>query len=444
MRTTRRNLLGMTISMAAVSSVALAGCGSDDEPSSEAKTRKPGEKITLSFWSWVPGIEAAIDLWNSQNPEVQVEFERIDGGTTGGYAKMFAGIKSGQAPDLAQVEYQAIPSFLLEDGLVDLAEYGAAEQADTFVGWQWKQGAVGDSVFAIPQASGPMGMFYRDDLFKKWKIDVPTTWEEYEEAARAVRAADPDAYIATFSPASPSWFTGLVGQAGATWFSVDGDEWTVSIDAPEAQEVTDYWQRLIDEDLVMTEPDSSASYFKHLQEGKIATWVAGQWGDAILEGNAPNTAGKWRAAAMPAWDASAPTSGNHGGSSTAVLKGCEYSAEALEFAVWLNSDPDSVNLLLKGGYGWPASVDALETTTLNEPSKFFGGQKYNEVFAEMDKIVDPSWVWGPTLTATFDALIDGFQKAVEGDGTLTEALSGAQDATLQDFEDKGIPVADGS
>lgn len=444
MRTSARRRTAGTIGLAAASFLLMAGCGAsgeDDSPEdASAATREPGESVTLTFWSWVPGIENAVDLWNSENPDIQVEFERIESGNNGGYAKMFAGVQAGEAPDLAQVEYQAIPSFLIENALVDLAEYGAAEHEDTFVDWQWRQGAIGDSVFAIPQASGPMGMFYRADLFAQWGIEVPTTWAEYEEAARAVRAADPEAYISTFSPASPAWFTGLVMQSGAQWFGVDGDEWSVDIDSPEARQVTDFWQRMIDEDLVKTEPDSSAEWFQDLQEGTIVSWVAGQWGDAIIEGNAPDTAGLWQAAPMPAWDAAEPTAGNHGGSSTAVLAGSEHPAEALEFAVWLNSDPDSVNLLLDGGYGWPASVDALESTTLNEPSDFFGGQAYNEVFAEMDQLVDPSWVWPPTTTATYDALIDGFQQAVAGNATLTDALAAAQEATLQDFEDKGISV----
>jgi multiple sugar transport system substrate-binding protein len=166
---------------------------------------RTGEKVTLTFWSWVPGVDKAVDLWNQENPEVQVKLEKIPAGNSGGYAKMHSALKSGEAPDLAQVEYQVIPEFLLEDGLVDLEPLGVAEHRGDFVDWQWEQGVFGDSVYAVPLASGPMAMFYREDLFTKWGIAPPTTWEEYGQAARRIRQADPNAYISTFPPGNSAW-----------------------------------------------------------------------------------------------------------------------------------------------------------------------------------------------------------------------------------------------
>jgi multiple sugar transport system substrate-binding protein len=59
-----------------VLAVALAGCGSGSDTSDDTGTsggRKPGEKIEMTFWSWVPGVDKAVALWNSKNPEVQVK-----------------------------------------------------------------------------------------------------------------------------------------------------------------------------------------------------------------------------------------------------------------------------------------------------------------------------------------------------------------------------------
>jgi multiple sugar transport system substrate-binding protein len=38
-----------------------AGSGGDGGPDN-------GEPVTIEFWSWVPGIEKAVDLWNSETP----------------------------------------------------------------------------------------------------------------------------------------------------------------------------------------------------------------------------------------------------------------------------------------------------------------------------------------------------------------------------------------
>jgi multiple sugar transport system substrate-binding protein len=424
----------------AVLAVLATGCSSGDDPAPSAVTRKPGEKVTLTFWSWVPGVDKAVDLWNSKNPEVQVKLEKIATGSSGGYAKMYAALKAGNAPDLAQVEYQEIPGFLLENGLVDLAKHGVDQHKSKFVEWQWQQGAFGQGVYAIPQASGPMAMFYRKDLFDKWGIAPPATWAEFEAAARKIRAANPKAYISTFPPGNSAWFTSLAWQAGARWFDVDGDNWVVDIDNEPTRKAAAYWERLIDQKLVKTDPDFQNGWYKDLQDGNIVAWVSAQWGDAILAGNAPKTAGKWRVAPMPQWEAGQNVSANWGGSSTAVLQGTDYPKEALDFAVWLNTDPESIDLLIQGGYGWPAATGAFEGSALDKPYPFFGEQQINDVFAQADQNIDKGWKWIPTTAATYQHLNDGFQKAIEGDGTFADAVAQAQLQTVKDLQAKGLQV----
>ncbi|WP_051116281.1 ABC transporter substrate-binding protein [Amycolatopsis nigrescens] len=421
--------------------LALVGtaCGSGDEPGA-APARKPGEKITMTFWSWVPGASKSVDLWNQRNPEVQVKLEKIPAGGQGGYPKMFSAIQAGTPPDIAQVEYQAIPNFLLSDGLTDLKPYGVEEHKSKFVDWQWGQGSFGEGVYAIPQASGPMALYYRSDLFEKWGITPPATWAEFEQAARKVRAADPSAYLTSFPPTDAGWFTSLSWQAGAHWFGTEGDTWTVDMGNPQTRKVADYWDRMVKDDLVKVQPTQQGPWYADLQDGKIAAWVGPQWGDAIMAGNAPDTSGKWRVAYMPQWDAGARASANWGGSSSAVLKGAKYPKEAMEFAVWLNSDPESVRLLMDGGAGWPASQQAADGPAQAKEYPFFGGQKINEVFAEADRNVDKNWKWNPTSVATFDHLKSAVQESISGGGTLADALRVVQDKTVADLQTKGLQV----
>ena len=439
----RRSRGALATTLVALSLVISACSGSSDTQDKAQAPAKPGEKVDLRFWSWVPGVDKAVDKWNATHPDIHVKLEKIPSGSSGGYAKMRAALKSGNAPDLAQVEYQEIPSFLLENGLVNLSEYGADKDKSKFVDWQWEQGVFGSAVYAIPQASGPMGLFYRSDLFKKWGIAPPRTWDEYARAAEKIRKSDPKAYIGTFPPGNSAWFTALAWQAGAKWFGVDGDTWSVNIASPETLKVAAYWDELRTKKLIKTEPDFANGWYKDLQSGAITSWVSAQWGDAIISGNAPKTSGKWAVAPMPQWTEGANVSANWGGSSTAVLKGAEHIPEALKFAEWLNTDPESVDLLLQGGYGWPAGADAYKGSSLDKPSEFFGGQKYNEVFAEADKNIDTSWKWIPTIDATYQHLNDGFQAAVAGKGSFVSAVQQAQKQTVEDLKRKGLKVSTG-
>ncbi|MEK8170469.1 extracellular solute-binding protein [Streptomyces sp. M19] len=164
----------------------------------------------------MPGVDKAVDLWNRQHPEVRVELEKVSAVDGAQYAKMHAAVEAGNPPDLGQIEYPVVPSFLLDNGLLDLTKYQVGRYKDRFVGWQWQQSVFGKGVYAIPQASGPMALFLRRDLFDKWAIEPPATWDDYEAAAKAVRKRAPGSRpspppTATASRPSP----GRPGPAGS-------------------------------------------------------------------------------------------------------------------------------------------------------------------------------------------------------------------------------------
>src|SRR5699024_10596449 len=83
----------------------------------------------------------------------------------------------------------------------------------------------------IPQDTGPLQFYYREDVFEDLGLSAPETWEDYAEAARAVHEADPSMYLGTFSSTDPGLFVGLAQQAGASWWELDGERWKVVIDA---------------------------------------------------------------------------------------------------------------------------------------------------------------------------------------------------------------------
>ncbi|MEV6108884.1 extracellular solute-binding protein [Streptomyces sp. NPDC051940] len=406
---------------------------------STSADRKPGQKIMLVFWTWVP-LQKTVELWNSKNPDVQVELQIVPGGTNGGYQKMHASLKAGNPPDLAQVEYHELPSFMLVNGLTDLTRFGAEKLAPSYVDWQWQQGVFGGRVRTIPQASGPLGFYYRRDLFERWDVEVPTTWEAFEQAARDIRRRGGGARICSFPPANPNWFAGLVWQRGARWFRTEDDTWIVDIDGAESREVADYWDRLVRDDLVTLMPELQPGWYQAMQTGQLASWVGAQWGDALLRNNAPGTSGKWSVTSMPQWEPGALTAANWGGSSTAILQGTRHAVEAMEFAHWLNTDPESIDLLIASGYGWPAAKIDYRQTALGKPDPFFGGQRYNDVFAEADQHIDTSWKWSPTHDQSQAHLADAFGRVASGKGTFAEALEDCQDRVVDDLKAKGLKV----
>lgn len=438
-----------TVGVLLAGTLALTACSSGDSGDSGAGTDagtdcSPADgPVTLDFTSWIPGIEQVVDVWNAQNPDIQVTVQTGPNGNGGTYQNFFNQLRAGNAPDLGQIEYDALPSFRVQDGLVDLGACDIVLDArDQFVDWTWGQVSFGEdgSAYAVPQDAGPMAMFYRADLFEANGIEVPTTWAEYAAAAEAVRAAG--GYITNFSSSDINQFAGLAWQAGGRWFANDGDQWTVDLTDPQTAQVAEYWQDLIDRDLVSTVPPWTTEWDNAYNSGSAWTWVSAVWGANSISSGAPDTAGKWAVAPMPQWNVGDQAAGNWGGSSTAVFRGSEHVYEAARFALWLNTSEEALTLLNVEANLYPATTAGAQLPALREGVEFYGGQPIYEVFAQASEQVAADFVWGPTMTQTYADTSDGFKAAVSGQGTLLDALTAAQASTVDTLKSQSIPVTE--
>ncbi|HEX4061305.1 MAG TPA: extracellular solute-binding protein [Streptosporangiaceae bacterium] len=440
----RRKLL-LAAGAAAAGILALAACSSGATPTSgstSSSTSSSSGKVTLTFWSWVPGIATSVNLWNKTHPDIQVNLDETTSGNAGTYAKMFSALQAGNAPDLGQVEYATLPNFEHVGGVIDLSKYGADSVKSDFVPWTWSQVSQGSAVYAIPQDTGPMGLFYRADLFQKYGLAVPTTWAQFLSDAEKVHAAHPSVYIAAFPANDAQWFAGLAWQAGAQWFTTSGDTWVAGIDDSASTEVANFWQQLISDHLVKVEPDFATEWYKDLSDGTLLTWPTAVWGENTLVTNAASTKGDWRVAPMPNWG-STKSNGNWGGSTTVVFKDSKYPAEAAQFAEWLNTNQQSITSLISNGGLYPADLAGQQLPAANSPVAFYGGQNIWSVFRANGQLVNTSFQWGPIMSTTFTQMQDGFGKATGGSSTLAQQLTTTQSETVSSMKSQGFSVTSG-
>ena len=436
-----------SISVLLTSVLALAACSSGGDSDStatggQAASCTPSSgPVTLTFTSWIPGIEDVVAAWNAKNPNIQVKVQTGPNGNGGTYQNFFNQLKAGNAPDLGQIEYDTLPSFRVQDGLFNVGACDVVAKAkDQFVPWTWNQVSFGEqnAAYGVPQDAGPMAMFYRADLFEKAGIAIPTTWDEYAAAAEKVKAAG--GYITNFSQSDINQFAGLAWQAGGRWFTNDGQQWTVNLTDDKTKKVADYWQDLLTKKLVSAVPPWTTEWDNAYNTGEAWTWVSAVWGANSIASGAPKTAGKWRVAPMPQWSTGESVAGNWGGSSTAVFKSSQHPYEAAQFALWLNTSDEALNLLIEKAALYPATKAGAALPALAKGVSFYGDQKIYEVFAKASGEVTPDFTWGPTMTATYANASDGFKAAVSGKGTLSEALTSAQASTVQTLKSQAIPV----
>jgi multiple sugar transport system substrate-binding protein len=430
----------------AATALLAAGCSSsgDDDATStpSAGSTQKAEKVDLTFWTWAPGMEEVAAAWNAANPDIHVPVNKQDGGDPA-VTKLLTAIKAGSgAPDLFQTEYQKIPTLVASDALADISGTVDPSIADHFADGTWQSVTLGsEAVYGIPQDAGPMEFYYREDIFKKHDLAVPTTWAEYADVAAKLHEADPKAYLGTFSATDAGWFTGLTQQAGASWWGINGDAWSVDIDSAASQKVASYWGDLVEKGVIDNKPMYTPEWNAALNDGTQVGWVSAIWAPGVLAGNAADTQGKWKMAPMPQWNAGDNATGNWGGSATSVTSQSKNVEAATKFATWMNTSQEAVNILVGKGGLYPADLPA-QAEALATPPAFFPNQPdFYATATEIAKSVQP-FTYGPNVNVAFSAYNDEFGKAAESKkaASFLSALTAMQKATVDDLKNSGFTV----
>jgi multiple sugar transport system substrate-binding protein len=425
MRLSRRTLL------AAGLTAPLAACATPQR-------RGAGGPVEITFWSALRGSQQVVDAFNSSQHRIKVIFQQIPSGGQGGYAKLSNAARAGNAPDVATIEYPQVPGYAIDGVARDITDLVTDRVKQKLLPQALKLTTFDNRVFSVPLDIEPMVLHYRADLFEAGGFRIPRTWDEFTELARTVKARFPDKKLVLFPTDGAMQFACFAWQAGAKWFDTGNGKWQVSLADTPTRRVADYWQGLIDEDLVYRNASDSKQHDAQLGQDLILTRLSGAWDAGAQMRARPGQKGKWRIAPMPVWDQ--PVVGTHGGSTFAVTKDSKEPEAAMEFIEWQTTHPAALTARLKSGTSsqYPVAPGLVETGAKAFPGEYYGGQDIYGLFKqEADKIRD-GWVWGPRMTATQKVMQDGFAKAGAGEGTLIDAVKEAQSGTMPDLKALGL------
>ncbi len=434
-----RRLIASAI--AALSVVALAACAgpSESEPADEP--------VELEVWTWLASMPDAAKLFEEANPGITVKVTNLGGDT---FTKLQTAMQAGTGgPDVASAQFSELPALVETGGVADIASYAGPDVEGKYVPWTWSQVSPdGERVWAIPQDSGPMTMIYRTDVLAEYGIEVPTTWEEFADAAeRLSEDSGGTVKIANFDPTQAAFFYGLVWAEGGQLFEQEGDGWKQTLASPQAIEVAERWGQLIDAGYVSTYPRFAADFADPMNKGLIATSIEAAWGAGNFQTNldAAN-AGKYALAPMPSADPSAPAAGNWGGSSTLVTTQSEHPEEAALFADFINSDDAAVvsNWEIDGLF--TNSVEGLELPELHDTESdlntFFGGQDIVQALSDASNTVNTDFQWAPWLANVNTVYAKYMDMAVKGEMSYADAIHAWQDETLKQAQAEGYSVSE--
>lgn len=415
----------------------VTGCGDSDDSADGP--------VKIKVWAWYPAFQPVVDLFNKTHTDVQIEWTNAGTGQDQ-YTKLQTALKAGKgAPDVVMLEFQELPTFQLTKHLVDMGKYGANDIKGNYVDWAWKQVTNGDSVYAIPVDAGPMAMLYRQDIFDKYQLTVPKTWEEFQQQAQKLKAASPESFMTDFGANDGGFMTGLMWQAGARPFdytAAEAPKIGVNVNSAEAQKVMTFWEGMVDNGLADTTAYATTDFYNGLGSGKYATYLAAGWGPGYLQSIAASTAGKWRAAPMPQWEAGANAQGDWGGSSFAVTDQTKHPKEATKVAMEIfGANKDAWKIGIDQAFLFPTATPILEWDYfLTKQYDFFGGQKVNEVFVPAYNGIT-EFEWSPFNSYYFNQLTETLNQAVTNKSSWPEALDTAQKNISNYASQQGFKVA---
>ncbi|MGH2518832.1 MAG: ABC transporter substrate-binding protein [Chloroflexota bacterium] len=206
----------------------------------------------ITFWAWIPGINKVVDMFNQTHPKICVQLQNVGAGPPE-YNKLLLDIRAKKGlPDLAEVEYSALPEFEVTHSLVNLANYGAGKLKPKFAPGFWSLVTKGSAIYAIPGDTGPMGLLVNTAFMKKYNLAIPTTWQQLSQEAIKLHKAHPKVYLTNFPPNSEIGYLALLEQAGARPFHFSGNKATYNFQSPAALKVANYWQKLLSQHAVDT------------------------------------------------------------------------------------------------------------------------------------------------------------------------------------------------
>ncbi|GGN80373.1 sugar ABC transporter substrate-binding protein [Streptomyces albiflavescens] len=407
-RTSRSFRTAAAATIAALGMLATA-CGGDG---GSTDSKSDGKPVTINYWTWTLGAKSTVEAFNRTHQDIQVKFTEIPSSTEG-YSKLSNAVKAGNAPDVATIEYQMVPEFAGQGNLIDLTKYAGETVKSKFPATIQSLVTFGGKTWTVPYDVAPQLYYYRTDLFKKYGIEVPKTWDEFKTAAATVKKKDKNVRLASMPKSDPALLAALSWQAGGKWFATEGDAWKPGVNDTPSKKVATYWDGLIKDDLVQSFTAYSPEETKARTSGKTLSFLGASWSAGGMKTAMPDLKGKWAAAPMPNWGTAA--SGNYGGTSYGVLKGSKHAEAAAEFIKWLTTNKAGVEARLADlespSSALPANPEMREVAAAKFDTSYLNGQDlYELASAQVDTIV-PGWTWGPNQMDVYTAVQDATAKS---------------------------------
>ncbi|MFI0730529.1 extracellular solute-binding protein [Streptomyces sp. NPDC021225] len=400
-----RRVLPRVAASATVTAMALAltACGGSGSSASDGLTvwYAPGSvpKASLAVQKNFPGLK--IKLIPTPNLETKLK-------TT---------LQTGSGlPDVVVIGNHISSYADISTKFVDLKTMGADPKKD-YVTWKWTNGTLPDGrVIGYPIDTGPQGLFYRSDLFRKAGLPtdpaavskMASTWDGYRTMAEKAKKAG----FKACDDANQVYFLQLE-QKGQGSFDTSGKYLG---DNASTRKAFDYSAKLLSDGLCTKAAPYSTDWNSSVAQNALGGFVAPVYEGPLLE-TAGSPKGVWRVAYPPGGP------GSKGGSYMSILSSSKHRKDAYKVIKWMMSPANQASGFDDGLF--PSALAAYKSPELNAAQPFYGGQSTGVVFAKVAQ-ESPTVPVTPQDGVVEGALVDALKSVAQGKASADEAWKSAQ------------------
>lgn len=403
--------------------------------------------ITLNYWTWRTDIEQdSIDAFQAKYPHIKINVTAT-GAASDHYTKFQNVVKSGKdIPDVVQLEYDYLPQYAVTGSLLNFSDPTIeSEMGALYNSAAWENSHVAGGLYGTPFDQGPEIMFVRHDVLDKYGIEIPNTWEEFEQAGIKLHQADPTKYMSFIDTTDVRYMAQIIRSSGAIPWTVDGvQNVELSMTDSKVKEAVDFIQRLIDEDVLEPVANKSDEYNRGFAEGRWAVQFDGCWKGTSFKSQQPQLAGVMEPALTPAWGNSTSDwkTGEVGGSMIAVTSATakEKQAAAIAFVNWLCSDEESLKIVEDMGSVFLAAKSFQKDPAQAEIVNDYFGMTANKVYFDAASKLSSGWSVLPFNSQYATTYKDIIVPELKKGGDLNAAFAKWQDSLKTYAEGQGFTI----
>ena len=372
-----------------LSSILILSCG--DTKTKQAVSKLPtideNTETEITVWAWNVAAKALVESaksFNQKYPKIKVNVQEY-GLAQNVYERYSVILSSGVGvPDIIQIESDYVqtfaetyPQYFFDmNGYIDIEGKVDPSKISTSYDSEGK-------LVSIPWDSGPVVMFYREDLFNQAGIDINSiiTFEDYISAGKKLKERFPNITMTGLPFTQDENLFRCLLVANKSYYLNNKGEITVA--SSKAIETLQMIKRLIDEGVAKNTINWDGGIVAN-KNGELASWIMGGWWGGTIKDQMPEMKGKWKIAPIPAFPDGARASSSGGAGLSITASEPIKQAAALEFIKESLMNVDNQLMMYEKYSLFPSYLPTYDDERFLKSDDYFGDD-FNKILADVTK-----------------------------------------------------------